>query len=387
MNKTGSSSQENLNLIVDNIVLSIQGGQEEVFALAETIHQELSDIEKMIHQNEDDISALEKNIRILEKEELRRREILYQVSKDFSNYGEDEIKKAYEKANQTRIDLILKKEEKKSIQKKIEEYEVEVQMKEKMILRAEKLLSRIKSVIDFLVTDLTYMGNKISTLEEQTQIGIKIIKAQEEERRRIARDIHDGPAQDIASLLIKGDILEKLMKKNTREAEVELRSMKDHLRKVLKNIRSIMYDLRPTVIDDLGLSAAVSDMANAFSEENKIDIGINDISQYSVKSPAVGLVVYRIIQESLNNAIKHSQARHISIKIDIQKDQIEGQIVDDGCGFDMNEMKTSKKSSFGLSSMRERAHIIAGKVKVESEKGCGTKILFTIPNEEELYEK
>lgn len=386
MDKKFNNTKERLNLIMDNIVLSIQSGQEEIFEISELMRRELEEIQENINNYEQKIQGLNQEIELLSLDELKKREILSKVSKEFWDYGEEDIREAYEIANETHIQLILKKEERKSVEQKIVELRDAVLTKQGLIYRAERLMLRIKSVIDFLITDLTYVGDKMTSLEEQTKIGIKIIKIQEEERRKIARDIHDGPAQDIASLIIKGDIVEKLLKKHSDEASEELKKMKEHLRKVLKDIRSIMYDLRPTMLDDLGLAAAVSSMANYISEENEVDVGVQDVSKYDIKSPAVGLVVYRIIQESLNNAVKHANANHISIKIDVQKDKIEGIIVDDGCGFDMKEKPSSKTSSFGLSSMKERANIIQGDVRVESKKGKGTKVMFTIPNEGETYE-
>lgn len=387
MKKNTVSSHENLNLILEHIVGSIQGGQEEIFEMYENIHQELEEVQQNIREFRRRIIVLDADIESLRVEELRKREILYEVSKDFSEYGEEDIKKAYEEANEIHIQRVIRNEEKRSIEKEIEILMVEVSTKEKLIVHAERMMTKIKSVIDFLVTDFTYIGNKLSSLEEQAQIGIRIIKAQEEERRRIARDLHDGPAQGIASLIIKGDIVEKLLRKYPQEAEAELGLLKEQLSEVLRDIRLLIYDLRPTIIDDLGLVTAISSMADTMSEQSDVQITVKDMSTFRIKSSAVALVVYRIIQESLNNAIKHADAAKILVNIDIQRDVIEGSIVDDGCGFDMAAAEKEKNDSFGLLSMKERAHIIRGKVKIESKKGVGTKIFFTVPNEEELNEK
>lgn len=387
MKKNTVSSHENLNLILEHIVGSIQGGQEEIFEMYENIHQELEEVQQNIREFRRRIIVLDADIESLRVEELRKREILYEVSKDFSEYGEEDIKKAYEEANEIHIQRVIRNEEKRSIEKEIEILMVEVSTKEKLIVHAERMMTKIKSVIDFLVTDFTYIGNKLSSLEEQAQIGIRIIKAQEEERRRIARDLHDGPAQGIASLIIKGDIVEKLLRKYPQEAEAELGLLKEQLSEVLRDIRLLIYDLRPTMIDDLGLVTAISSMADTMSEQSDVQITVKDMSTFRIKSSAVALVVYRIIQESLNNAIKHADAAKILVNIDIQRDVIEGSIVDDGCGFDMAAAEKEKNDSFGLLSMKERAHIIRGKVKIESKKGVGTKIFFTVPNEEELNEK
>lgn len=372
---------------MEHIVGSIQGGQEEIFEMYENIHQELEEVQQNIREFRRRIIVLDADIESLRVEELRKREILYEVSKDFLEYGEEDIKKAYEEANEIHIQRVIRNEEKRSIEKEIEILMVEVSTKEKLIVHAERMMTKIKSVIDFLVTDFTYIGNKLSSLEEQAQIGIRIIKAQEEERRRIARDLHDGPAQGIASLIIKGDIVEKLLRKYPQEAEAELGILKEQLSEVLRDIRLLIYDLRPTIIDDLGLVTAISSMADTMSEQSDVQITVKDMSTFRIKSSAVALVVYRIIQESLNNAIKHADAAKILVNIDIQRDVIEGSIVDDGCGFDMAAAEKEKNDSFGLLSMKERAHIIRGKVKIESKKGVGTKIFFTVPNEEELNEK
>lgn len=386
MKKKTSSSRENLNLILDDIIISIQNGQDEIFELSENMHRELEVIQSKIEDHKKNIVRLDREIEVLLEKEQEKRKTLYIVSRDFLEYGEDDIKAAYEEANDIHIQCVLKKEERRTIEKNLQELIQEVASKQSLIEQAERLMSRIKSIIDFLMTDLTYVGDRLTSLEEKTQIGIRIIRGQEEERRRIARDIHDGPAQDIASLILKSDITRKILRAYPDEAEEELKLMKRHLQSVLRDIRSIMYDLRPTMIDDLGLIAAISSMASDVSEEHKIEVNIYDDSRFEVRSSAVGLVVYRIIQESLNNAVKHAKARHISIKIDIKKDMIEGSIIDDGCGFDVRLMD-ERKRAFGLSSMKERANIIQGSVKVESEEGVGTKVVFKIPNEEEIYEK
>lgn len=381
------SSRKDLNFILEHIIESVQSGQEEIFEISENTHRELESIQGKIEEYKEKLIVLEQETKVLLLEERETKEMLCEVSKDFLEYGEEDIRAAYERANEIRIQCILKKEEYRRVEKEIEALGKEVMAKNQLIEQAERILSRIKSVIDYLMADLSDVGDRLSLLEEQTQVGMRIIRAQEEERRRIARDIHDGPAQDIASMIIKTDIIYKIFKRYPEDAEQELRQLKKHLQNALREIRSIMYDLRPTMIDDLGLAAAVSSMINDISEASKVEIEIRDLSKFPLRSAAVGLVVYRIIQESLNNAVKHSGAEKILVTLNIRKDTVEGSITDDGCGFEPSKVKKLKKHSFGLSSMKERANIIRGSINIESEEGTGTKIAFRVPNEEEIYEK
>ena len=385
MNESGFS-HKSLDKVINDVILSIQSGQEEIFNISESVLKECELILQEIEKFKAKVLVVIKEAEKLTKEEKESRQKLFLVSKNIGEYSENDIRKAYNEAKDKQVQLLLKREEEQNLIRERNQLEIRLKKNYEIVEQAESLMSKMKSVMDFLVSDLVDLGKTISNLEDKTQIGMKIIKAQEEERRRIARDIHDGPAQNIASLVIKTEIVEKLLKRGNIHIEDELKDIKTQLRAVLKEIRGIMYDLRPISLDEVGLIPTIERMAADMSYEKNIAIEIKKISDYPIFNSLNKLIVYRIVQESLNNIIKHSGAKNVVIRMDVRKDSINGSVSDDGKGFDADSFMEAKDKSFGLSSMKERAEIAHGSITIKSVVGKGTKIMFSIPNEEEPNE-
>ncbi|WP_313017100.1 sensor histidine kinase [Acetoanaerobium noterae] len=385
MNESGFSPKS-LDKVINDVILSIQSGQEEIFNISENVLKECELILQEIEKFKAKVLVVIKEAEKLTKEEKESRQKLFLVSKNIGEYSENDIRKAYNEAKDKQVQLLLKREEEQNLIRERNQLEIRLKKNYEIVEQAESLMSKMKSVMDFLVSDLVDLGKTISNLEDKTQIGMKIIKAQEEERRRIARDIHDGPAQNIASLVIKTEIVEKLLKRGNIHIEDELKDIKTQLRAVLKEIRGIMYDLRPISLDEVGLIPTIERMAADMSYEKNIAIEIKKISDYPIFNSLNKLIVYRIVQESLNNIIKHSGAKNVVIRMDVRKDSINGSVSDDGKGFDADSFMEAKDKSFGLSSMKERAEIAHGSITIKSVVGKGTKIMFSIPNEEEPNE-
>ena len=385
MNESGFSPKS-LDKVINDVILSIQSGQEEIFNISENVLKECELILQEIEKFKAKVLVVIKETEKLTKEEKESRQKLFLVSKNIGEYSENDIRKAYNEAKDKQVQLLLKREEEQDLIRERNQLEIRLKKNYEIVEQAESLMSKMKSVMDFLVSDLVDLGKTISNLEDKTQIGMKIIKAQEEERRRIARDIHDGPAQNIASLVIKTEIVEKLLKRGNIHIEDELKDIKTQLRAVLKEIRGIMYDLRPISLDEVGLIPTIERMAADMSYEKNIAIEIKKISDYPIFNSLNKLIVYRIVQESLNNIIKHSGAKNVVIRMDVRQDSINGSVSDDGKGFDADSFMEAKDKSFGLSSMKERAEIAHGSITIKSVVGKGTKIMFSIPNEEEPNE-
>lgn len=385
MNESGFSPKS-LDKVINDVILSIQSGQEEIFNISENVLKECELILQEIEKFKAKVLVVIKETEKLTKEEKESRQKLFLVSKNIGEYSESDIRKAYNEAKDKQVQLLLKREEEQNLIRERNQLEIRLKKNYEIVEQAESLMSKMKSVMDFLVSDLVDLGKTISNLEDKTQIGMKIIKAQEEERRRIARDIHDGPAQNIASLVIKTEIVEKLLKRGNIHIEDELKDIKTQLRAVLKEIRGIMYDLRPISLDEVGLIPTIERMAADMSYEKNIAIEIKKISDYPIFNSLNKLIVYRIVQESLNNIIKHSGAKNVVIRMDVRQDSINGSVSDDGKGFDADSFMEAKDKSFGLSSMKERAEIAHGSITIKSVVGKGTKIMFSIPNEEEPNE-
>lgn len=376
---------EDVNKVLSKVLESIKEGQNELFSITENIRQESTGLKVEMEEIKFKSQKIIKQVDELEIKEKASRKRLFMVSKNFDKYSENDIKRAYEEARDIQIQLILKREEEKNLIKRRNDLEIRYRKNKDMVNKTEGFISKMSSAVDFLIGDLEKVNQTLSDLEDKSQIGMKIIKAQEEERRRIARDIHDGPAQSLATLVIRSQVMTKIMEQDVSMAKEEVDNMREILKATLKEIRRIMYDLRPMSIDDLGLVATLNRLITDVRYEKGIDINLVILNNEEVYSPLLRLTIYRIFQEAITNACKHSQTKEIKIKLDINKFKVNGVVQDFGIGFDQNKIK-EKKESFGLSSMKERVNLLNGELKIDSTKNVGTCIVFTFPNEEVRYE-
>ena len=231
------------------------------------------------------------------------------------------------------------------------------------------------------------MQDLLNVSEQQNSellyLSKKTMKAHEEERKRIAREIHDGPAQAVVNLSFRLEICKRLLmdgKKDELAGEIE--KLGKSIRSTVKEMRGIIYDLKPTFLEE-GLIKAVQRYIEVFSDENGIQVNFkvsgDDLrTEYYITS-----TVYRIIQEALTNVKKHAEARQVTIRLDISNTGILLQVSDDGRGFQMEDLKTGHlnrmKGGFGLEGIRERAELVRGSTTIKSAPGQGTAIFVEIP--------
>jgi two-component system sensor histidine kinase DegS len=208
----------------------------------------------------------------------------------------------------------------------------------------------------------------------------KVISLQEEERRRIARDLHDGPVQNIANIVLRLDLCEKLLKKDPDVLPNELGELKSIARGCLEEIRKFIYDLRPMALDDLGFASAMRQYIKEFSKRTGIGIDANISSSLPRLKNDYELAMFRIAQEALNNIYKHSGADKVVIRVASSDNRIILCVKDDGKGFKFEEtIRTlSAKQKFGLVSMRERAELLGADIEITTSPGKGTSVMLTV---------
>lgn len=376
--KKESDHKKSINIALDSIITSMKDGKEEIFAITEQINKENRQVKTDIAQVRKEIKIYNAQIEKLKKIELQSRKTLSIVSSDFDKYNSDDIKDAYDKSYNLQQDLMKKQLEIDSIIKKLELYENRIQKNNELVSKADELLSRIEIMSDYMKLDS-------SIDSDSDDLFTKWILFQENEKNRIARDIHDGPAQTIASLVIRSDIIKKLIEKETPSTTIykEIEQLKFQLRSVIKEIRKIMYDLRPTSLDELGFSSSIHGLVSKTEEDCNIKFSVSIDEESEIKNSNLKIICFRIIQESLNNIIKHSKAKKAYIYVKISNTFIDMIVQDNGIGFDAS--KINSINSFGLSSLKERVSLVNGTVIIDSELSKGTAINVKIPNKEDVY--
>jgi signal transduction histidine kinase len=218
------------------------------------------------------------------------------------------------------------------------------------------------------------------TQEELNAITGRLFNAEEQERQRIARDLHDDIGQRLALLQIDLERLwSKLPEKLRKETEPERETALTRIAGIAKDLRELSHHLHPQVLDDLGLETAVRQLCELFEERYSIPVRFSTRNAASQVSPAVGIAIYRIVQEGLQNVAKHSGAESVDIALVGGKGRVELSIRDNGVGFDPLAQK--RGSGLGLISMAQRARLAGGDFEIQSRPNGGTQIHVSVPSE------
>jgi two-component system sensor histidine kinase DegS len=202
----------------------------------------------------------------------------------------------------------------------------------------------------------------------------------EEERMRIARDMHDGPAQSMANLVLQAEILERLLDRNPKQLVTELAEFKNSVRNALEETRQLIFDLRPMTLDDLGLVPTLRKFIKEYGDRYGLATRFNVVGQERRLPGNTEGVLFRIIQEALTNVHKHARAKMAEVTMNLQPSRVSVTIKDDGQGFDVarTEANLHKNKNLGLLSMRERAELEKGTLEIRSQPGRGTEVKVEI---------
>ncbi|MGD8970844.1 MAG: PAS domain-containing protein [Desulfobacterales bacterium] len=210
----------------------------------------------------------------------------------------------------------------------------------------------------------------------------ELIRIQESERHRISRDLHDKVAQDLASLKIAIETLFRDIPAIARSQTLKASKILQILEESIRSVRKISYDLHPAGLDEMGLAVALEMLCSEYSEHQAIDIGFHSAGIEKLKIDLnTQINLYRIVQEGLNNICRHAESKNVRIKLVAAYPNIILRMEDDGKGFEIEKRmrETVLEKRMGLMSMRERANLLGGKVRITSKKGKGTKVVVKFP--------
>lgn len=367
-----------LDRIINKMVDTVSESKGHIFEIGEHSRQEyttlLTELENIKDQVTETIDRYDK----LEIQARQARGKLAEVSKHFHHFSEEDIRSAYERANSIQVEMSIIHETEKQLRARRNDIERRVQSLKETNEKADMLGSQVSVVLNYLTGDLKKMGELIEDAKEKQAFGLRIIEAQEEERKRLSREIHDGPAQLLAHVLLGYEIVERVHRTQDPEATArEIAKFRNIVRNALVEVRRIIYDLRPMTLDDLGLIPTLQRYVKRLEEQyNGIIIDFKVIGKEYRLPSDMEVALFRLTQEAVQNACKHAKATEIKVSIECRANKIILLIKDDGQGFD--PQKKSDKS-FGLIGMKERVELLEGSIKVSSEINKGTQIFIQIP--------
>lgn len=371
---------KSLDAILNKMIDTVDESKTEIYKIGEQSRKDYEFIIEELKKTKQMITELIEEEDQLEKATRQARKKLSEVSQHFNTYSEHEVRVVYEYAHNLQMKLTMSRQLEQQLRERRDELERRVVGIKETIERADKLVSQVNVVINYLTGDLKSMTEFIKDAHEKQEFGLKIMEVQEEERKRLSREIHDGPAQILANVMMRSDLIEKIYReRGIDEALAEIKKLKETVRDALYEVRHIIYDLRPMALDDLGLVPTLKKYLETVEEYNKmanIQIPFTYIGDDERIDSKMEVALFRLIQESVQNALKHAQAKEIQVKLEINKNNIIAVIKDDGIGFDPT---LKKEGSFGLRGMKERVELLEGSISIQSSKGNGTKVIIKIP--------
>ncbi len=244
-----------------------------------------------------------------------------------------------------------------------------------------EMLSTIGTQISEIVAN-AWLRLKLVEKEQARQMLLEsLVEAQEEERGRLARELHDGAGQMLTSLLVRIKTLE--MECNTPPLQSSLQTLLDMVSVTIEQVRELSYRLRPAALEEFGLPVALGILVDEMTEDSPIAAHyLTDLNEKVLPS-GIEVTLYRIAQEALTNVVRHAQAQTVQITLTQENQAILMSIQDDGCGFDPHvATAVSEQRHLGLISMRERAAIAGGSLTLDTESGVGTRLTVRLPKPE-----
>jgi len=223
-------------------------------------------------------------------------------------------------------------------------------------------------------------GDRVSAGAAQPAI-MRVIEAQEQERKNLVQRLHDEPAQALTNLILQAEICERLFAKDANRARDELANLRDAVTATFRKVRSFMFDLRPMMLDDLGLIPTLKKYVEGVQEKSTIPTNLTITGKERRPEPHIEVTIFRVVQELVTNAGQHAHCTSVEVSLDLDDAWIRAGVEDNGSGFDVDEVMQTvqQQKSVGLAMWRERVEMLGGQLRIDSAIGRGTKISLEIP--------
>lgn len=370
-----------LDEIVKDTLKAIENGKSQIYDIAVSAKRECQRVERELETLKQQSYTIITEVDELERLSKSARKRLAEVDENFHTFSEDDIKNAYLLANDYMVQLSLMRERESQIRLKRDELERSLKSLRETVVKAETLISQVAVVLDFIGGTLQEVNTKLEDLQQRQQIGVQVIKAQEEERKRIAREIHDGPAQAMANVVLRVEFCDKLLDFDPDKVRSELSSLKDMVRSTLQDVRKIIFDLRPMALDDLGLVPALKRYLADYKEKYHLVANFVSLGHERRIKPTVEVGLFRVIQEALNNVWKHARATEVVVRLELSEARATAVIKDNGRGFNLEQalQANTGRESLGLTSMRERIELLDGTMEIKTGSNQGTEVIVSVP--------
>jgi two-component system sensor histidine kinase DegS len=319
----------------------------------EQVQSEFKEISRMVDQSRGEVEKLaQRNAAITAH--------LRQVQGNLENLPRSDIKTAYEAAQDSQQRLF-------TMRGQLEKFQGDQTHLERQVNQLRKVLTTLQ----------TLGGGEAA--EEGTPTIVKVVEAQEAERQRLSRQMHDGPAQALSNFILQAEIAMRLFEIDPERARTELQALKASATSTFQKIRDFIFDLRPMMLDDLGLAPTVKRYVDAFKEKTGVQTTLTVTGTDRRLESVREVMVFRGIQELLGNVRNHAQATQARVMLDVDDNRVRAVVEDNGKGFDVSTTFNGKQKTIGLSTLKERMDSLGGQLQIESQIGQGTRVVLEVP--------
>lgn len=326
----------------------------------EQTQKELKEVEVLIQQSSAEVDKLvQRNSQITTK--------VHQMEANIDTYPRQDIKELYSAAKEAQTRLFMMRGQLEQLQSKQQHLEKYAEHLRRFLEVAEQIAH----------TGPSAQGS--ASLGERTIV--RIIEAQENERLHLARQMHDGPAQALTNLILQAEICERLFDTDPARARIELENLKNAVNTTFQKTREFIFDLRPMMLDDLGLLPTLKRYIQGFKEKSGLATNLTIVGKERRLPPYTEVTIFRVVQGLLKNISQHANATHVQVSVNLEGTVIGVSVEDDGSGFDVEDAMASarQRKTLGIAAMQEQVEMLGGQIHFESSIGRGTKVKLEIP--------
>lgn len=212
---------------------------------------------------------------------------------------------------------------------------------------------------------------------------IRVIQTEEAAKQSLVRKMHDGPASSLSNFILQAEICQRFFDVDADRARTELNALKSAAASTFNDVKDFIFDLRPMMLDDLGVVPTLRRYVESFQEKSGMTVPITVTGVEDRLESHIEVTIFRGVQDLLNNALAHAQATQIQVLLDLGQDRVLAVVEDNGRGFNVDEALNSNNRAIGLTTLRERVEMLGGELNIQSSLGQGTRAEFVIPLEEE----
>ncbi len=347
--------------------------------LMDTISQEMKRLKDKLAEIKGQIDQTQL---VVDREQQRNADIateLRTIQDNIETVPRQDIKMKYDEAIDARFRLTTMRGQLEKFQSNRDTLETE-----------QKLLAQILAMVQGGGFQITSGDEPVTTRVQPASINIvRIVQAQEEEKLRLARLMHDGPAQSLTNFILQTEICQRLFDRDPARAAEELGNLKSTASVTFQKVRDFIFDLRPMMLDDLGVVPTVRRYVDSFKDKNDIDAKLDFMGEERRLESHREVMVFRGVQELMGHARDYASASEISIRLDIASDRVKVDIDDNGRGFDAQAAFTGDESHIepraqSIITLREKFELVGGTLSVTSGETDGTRVHIELPTSDEM---